>query len=411
MAIGLPENQGFVFVSKEDAVGPNSPAGTYKAPVAGEAVQVLSDGLEFTPGQETVERDIRTPTLEERVGRTTTRSITGTVPVEFRANTAEGGAPEADKLYEGLFGGKRQRTDTTLQTAASQTGVNSADRKNTFAVAAGDTAKFRVGDAVRIFKDGVIDFVSVVKAVDSTANEIELVSNAPVDIPGDSDVSPCTTYFVDPNRSDFRYLSITELLGGRVEQRAIGCRPTTLELSNFSTGQLPQCSFGLEGLDFDRQNRTDQQLSALRALINYQQSLPPIILDAHVYQGDKELILNNISISITNTLGFTMSTSSERGKLGSRVTGFECTFTMNPYMDDANVDAFELFRNNNSFSLFGYAANKDAAGKLSQICSFYMPNCRVREISTGNEDGILTNELTGTAYLENRNDTVFFSFI
>ena len=411
MAIGLAENQGFVLVSKEDAVSQSAPAGTYKAPVSGEAVQVLNDGFALNPTQDIVDRDIRTPTIEQVRGRTTTRSVSGTIPTEFRANTAEGGAPEADKLYESVFGGKRQRTSTTLQTSSSQTSVQSGDRKRKFKVDSADIAQFRVGDAVRIYKQGVIDFVSAVSAVDTTADHVTVVQSAPVDIPGDSDISPCTTYFVDPNRADFRYLSVTNWLGGKNEERATGCRGTTLEISNFSTGQLPQASFGFEGLDFDRLARTSQQRAAALALINYQQSLPPIILGAHVFQDDTELVLNNVGITLTNTLGFTMSTASERGKLGSRVVDFECSFTMNPYQDDENVRNFDLFRMNEAFSLFGYAANKDAAGKLVQICTFYMPNCTVEEISTGNEDGILTDELSGKAFIRDRNDTVFFSFI
>ena len=411
MAIGLPENQGFVFVTKEDAVSSTVPAGTYKAPAAGDAVQVLNEGLSFSPTQEIVDRDIRTPTIEQREGRTTTRGITGTIPTEFRANTIEGGAPEPDKLYEALLGGKRQRTSTTLQTAASQTGVSSSARKNTFAVSVGDFAQFRVGDPVRIFKTGEIDFVSVVKSVNSSNNQITLVTNASVDIPGNSDISPCTTYYPDPNRSDFRYLTIEQYLGGKISERAIGARPTGLEISNFQTGSLPQASFNFEGLDFDRLSRTPQQITAARALATYQQSLPPIILGAKVFQDDNELILNSVGITITNTLGFLMSTSSERGKISSRVTDFDCTFTANPYQDDENVRNYNLFRQNDSFSLFGYAANKDSAGKLNQIITFYMPNCKVQELSTGSEEGILTDELTGRSFLDNGNDTIFIGFL
>lgn len=411
MAIGLAENQGFLLATKEDAVSLSSPAGTYKAPAAGDAIQVLSDGLAFTPAQEVVDREIRTPTIEQVRGRTTTRSVSCTVPVEFRANSAEGGAPEADKLYEGMLGGKRQRSSTTLQTASSQTGVQSGDRKRKFVVSSGNIAQFVKGDPLRIFKRGVIDFVSAIEDVDTTSNVVTVVQNAPIDIPGDSDISPCTTYFIDPNRSDFRYLSLTQFLGAKNEERAIGCRPTTLEISNFSTGQLPQASFNLEGLDFDRRVPTPQQLAAAKALVDYQASLPPIILGAHVFQDDNELLLNNLSLSLTNTLGFTMSTSSERGRLSSRVTDFECTFQMNPYQDDENVKNYELFRSNDTFKLLAFAANKDASGKLNQICVIYLPNCTVQEISTGSEEGILTDDLTCRAYSQDGNDTAFVGFI
>ena len=409
MAVGLPENQGFVLVTKEDAVSPSAPAGTYKAPAAGDAVQVLNEGLAFNPTQEIVDRDIRTSTIEQREGRTTTRGITLTIPTELRANTTEGGAPEPDKLYESVLGGKRQRSDTTLQTASSQTAVS--NKRRAFAVDAGDIAKFRIGDPVRIFSAGVIDFVSVVTAVNSATNQVTLVSDAPVNIPGDAAISPCTTYYPDPNRADARYLSCTQYLGGRIEERAIGCKGTGVEISNFQTGQLPQAAFNLEGLDFARNTQTTQQIAAARALATYQQSLPPIILGAKVFQDEKELVLNSLGITITNTLGFLMSTASERGKISSRVTDFDCTFTMNPYQDDANVDNFNLFRTNESFSLFAFAANKDADGKLEQIVTVFMPNCKVQEISTGSEDGILTDDLTGRSFLQNGNDTVFFGFM
>ena len=130
-----------------------------------------------------------------------------------------------------------------------------------------------------------------------------------------------------------------------------------------------------------------------------------------MFQDDTELVLNNIGITLTNELGFTQSTASERGRINSRVTGFEVSFTMNPYQDDANVKSFDLFRQNNSFSVFGYAANKGANGKLDQICTFYMPNCRVQEISTGEEDGILTDELSCMGYLQNGNDSIFLGFL
>lgn len=409
MAIGLAKDQGFLFVSKEQAVSSTVQAGTYKAPVAGEAVQVLNDGLEFAPTKETIDRDIRTPTIEQTAGRTTTRSITGSVPVELRANSSEGGAPEADKLYENMLGGKRQRTSTSLETATNQSGVQSSDRKTKFAVDSGDRTLFIPGDAIRIFKAGEIDHVSAIKAV--VGNVVEIVSPAPVDIPGDSAVSPTTTYFINPNKTGHQFLSLTQYLGAKLEERAIGCQCNTAELSSWETGQLPMFNFGFEGLDWARRVPTEPQLSAARNLVSYQTSLPPIVLDAHVYQDSTELTLNSVGISLTNTLGPITSTASQRGKITQRVTDFEATFTMNPYQDDANIRSFDLFRTNDPFAVFGYAANKDKDGKLIQICTFYMPNCRVNEISTGDADGILTDELNCGAYIGSGNDSIFLGFL
>ena len=134
-------------------------------------------------------------------------------------------------------------------------------------------------------------------------------------------------------------------------------------------------------------------------------------MGAKVFQDDVELELNNIGITITNSLGFKTTTSSERGRVSSRVTDLEVAFTMNPYQDDENVRNFDLFKQNSPFSVFGFAANKTAAGKLDQICTFYMPNCRVNEIATGSEDGLLTDELSCMAYIGSRNDTIFLGFL
>jgi len=40
-----------------------------------------------------------------------------------------------------------------------------------------------------------------------------------------------------------------------------------------------------------------------------------------------------------------------------------------------------------------------------------MPNCRIPEIATADEDGILTDAITGSAHKKEGNDTVFIAFI
>jgi hypothetical protein len=201
-------------------------------------------------------------------------------------------------------------------------------------------------------------------------------------------------------------LSVTNYLGGKIREKAIGMRAVSAEIANFSTGQLPTSTFNLEGLDFARE--VGQPLFTP----SYDASLPPVVLCSKVYKDSAELAVNAVTLSLTNTLGFLTSTASCNGKISSRITDFAANFTINPYMEDDDVDIFNLFSNNTPFSLFGSSNNKtDTAGEKKEVIAFYMPNCRIPEIATGNEDGILTEAINGQAYKLLGNDTVFIAFI
>ena len=81
-------------------------------------------------------------------------------------------------------------------------------------------------------------------------------------------------------------------------------------------------------------------------------------------------------------------------------------------LEDDDVDNFNLFNDNTPFSLFGSAHNSGATkDEWLENIAFYMPNCRIPEIATGDEDGILTDNITGQAYKDQGNDTIFIAFI
>ena len=186
-------------------------------------------------------------------------------------------------------------------------------------------------------------------------------------------------------------------------------RPVSAELSNFATGQLPEMSFSLEGLDFARE--VGQPLFSPE-YDSQNGAEPPVVLCSKVYKDATELTLNSLSISFTNTLGFLTSTASCSGKISSRVTKFQVGFTINPYMEDNDVALFTLFEDNSAFSIFGSSNNYGATqNEKDQVVAFYMPNCRIPEITTGDEDGILTDAINGTAHRDAGNDTIFMAFI
>lgn len=391
MAIGLVTDEGSVFVEKETTEG------VYVAETAGvKAVEVLSDGLEFTPTKELLERNNRTATVENVPGRVGQKSMAGTIPTELKAGSTEGSAPETSDLYEALLGGKRSYTASI--TLAGHTA-------NTLNLDVGDGAKYTVGDIIKIkeydLNSANADHVSPI--TDITGDVITILIPYGQAFTDNVEIAPGTVYFHQTGQPT---LSVTNYLGGKIREKAIGMRCTTGELANFSTGQLATMAFGMEGLDFDRD--VGQPIFAPI----FDTSLPPVILCASVYRDDVELQVNSVGISMTNTLGFLTSTGSCRGKISSRVTDLATTFTIDPYMEDDNVDNFELFDKNTAFSLFGSAHNPGATkDEWLENVAFYLPNCRVPELSTGDADGILTDSISGTAYKTNGGDSVFLAFI
>lgn len=395
MAIGLVTDEGSVFVEKEVTEG------TYVAESAGgKAIEVLSDGLEFTPTKELLERNNRTSTVEKVPGRVGQKSMAGTIPTEFKAGNLEGSEPETTDLYEALLGGKQSYTASTSDVGHTTSRVQLAD---------GDAAKYEVGFIVKIKEydaAGDEDHVSPIVAKSEALgdNYIDLLVPYGRAFTDNVEVAAGVAYF---HQSGQPTLSVTNYLGGKIREKAIGMRCTSGEMSNFTTGQLPQVSFSLEGLDFERE--VGQPLFAP----TYDDSLPPVTLCAKVYQDGAELVLNNIEVSMANTLGFLTSTASKSGKISSRITEFVCNFSANPYMQDDDVDQFDKFDKNSAYSIFGSAHNPGSASDSEhlQVISFYMPNCRSTEISTGDEDGILTDAISGQAYKDQGNDTVFICFI
>lgn len=394
MAIGLVADEGSVFIKKEVTEG------TYVAEGAStDAVEVLADGLEFTPTKELLERNNRTSTVEAVPARVGQKSMAAAIPTEFKAGPTEGATPQTGALYEALLGGK-----DVLVAKTSLTGHTAAK----IYLAALDIAQYKIGHIVKVNQSVISgeDHVSPIKDIgnDMGGDYIELLVPKASGVFSDNvGIAAGVNYF---HQSGAPTLSVTNYLGGQIREKAIGMRAVSCEVANFSTGQLPTATFNLEGLDFAREVGTPLFTPA------YDTSLPPVVLCSKVYKDAAELTVNAVTLSLTNTLGFLTSTASCSGKISSRITDFAVNFTINPYMEDDDTDIFDIFANNTAFSLFGSSNNKtDTAGEKKEVVAFYMPNCRIPEIATGVEDGILTDAINGQAYKTNGNDTIFIAFI
>ena len=81
-------------------------------------------------------------------------------------------------------------------------------------------------------------------------------------------------------------------------------------------------------------------------------------------------------------------------------------------MENDDVDRFNSFNLNEDVSIFGYAYNPtNVAGEFNQIVAFYLPQAKITEMPTGDQDGILTDQIAFKAYRKEGNDTIFLGFI
>lgn len=375
------------------AVMPEVTEGTYVAPAADtDYVQTLIDGSEMTPAKELLSRAISNGSLGESTPRTGIKSVSGTLVCEARAAETAGGQPEYHDLMESGLGSTASKTATTMSDADDAGGNAYSD--TIIRLADADAGKYEVGDIVMTKRAGAYH-VSPVVSVNNTPGQVEIVllvadpAGAYVD---GIEIEAMTRY--SPADADHKPLSVSKWIEAAVLEQANGCKVTNIALENFATGQLPTFSFGFEGLSFDR------TVSARPHTPNFQDALPPIVLDARLYQdnGPDCLKVNNVTFTIENTLGFATSICSPNGRDSSRITERRITGSFNPPKEDDDVSQFDKFDDNTEYSLFGYAQIPTAtAGEFEKVVAFYMPNCLTTEIPEGDEDGLLTDEITFSA--------------
>lgn len=379
MAIAVKDNTVY-------AVEVESTEGTYVAPQAATSyVQTLSDGAEMVPAKELLERNIFDGSIGKATPRTGMHSVSGAMPVEMRAHSTEGAAPEYDALMRSAMGSRRQVTTTTASDTDASPSVHTTSR---IYFADADASKYNVGDIVTVKVAG--DYhTSPVTAVSNVAGDvyIDLLVAADSAFSDGDVVAAVTTYTVAD--SGHPTLSISKYIEAAVLEQATGCRVTSMSLESFSTGQLASWNFGFEGLDFDR------SVTAQPHTPSYDSALPPIILSACVYQDGAQIQINEFSMSVENSVGFATSTCSSNGRISSRVTERSISGSFNPYKQDNSIADFTKFKNNTEFSLFGYAyIPSSTAGEYSQVVSFYMPKCIITELGEADQDGLLQEEVS-----------------
>lgn len=397
MAIAIKNNTVY-------AVEIESTEGTYVAPTANTSfVQVLADGSELSPAKELLERNIFNGSIGKSTPRTGTRSVTGSMPVEMKAADTEGAAPEYDKLMRSALGLRRQVSATTID-ATDSGGTHTTTRAY---LADADASKYNVGDCVVIKTAGAYHTTPVV-GVSNVGGDVYVDFLVPAAAPyTDSTIIAAVTTYVVAD-SGHPSLSISKYIEEAVLEQATGSRVNSLALEGFTTGQLASFNFGFEGLSFDR------TLTAQPFTPSFSDALPPIILEACVYQDSTNIEVNEFAFSLENGLAFATSTCSVNGRTSGRAAERTITGTFNPYKNDTDVNQFDKFNDNTEFSLFASAHVPTAtAGEYEQTVAVYMPKCIITELAESDQDGLLqdTSSFTAGRGSDGNSDELYISFI
>lgn len=389
MAIGVITNESSVALKIE------STEGTYNAPSAGtEYVEVLSEGLELNKTREVLERDNLSSTLEGEAARVGMTDVAGSIPVELRASTTEGDAPQSlDVLLQCLLGGKRQITaDQTSGTTHTSTVINFAD-----------TSAFAAGDVVLVKESGAYELrpIASIQTNTSITLDFALTNGAPSDAVV---VAQLTTYYHDAaNASSF---SAEHNVGNEIQQQAAGLRCASGAIENWSVGQIPTMNFGVQGTSLTRADSAQSATPDFTA-----DALPPVALSACLFINGTSYAYTELGLSIENVIGAIMDACDADGKTGSRITSQSVTFTANPYMDDTSLTTWSNFNDNDDIDIFFYAYNPSStAGEFAECVSVWLPQCKITQHPVGDNEGLATNQLEAKAHRSSGNDSIFMSF-
>jgi len=381
--MGIGNKRETVYAVEVEAV-----EGTYVPPQADTSyVKTLTDGSELNPAKELVERDILTGSIGKVTPRTGTKSANGTLAVELCSGLEENGfIPEYDALLRSALGSRFSTPEVIIDSADS----GQAHTATRIYLSDASANIYQIGASITIQTPSQYH-TSAITAVNNVAGDVyvDLLVPAPI-IPSDGEVIGATVTYVT-SENGHENLSVTKYINGTRQEYITGAKVNSMSLDNFSTGQIASLNFGLDAIDYKcsvNNNPFDPQ---------YQDCLPPIMLDACVFVDGEEVAVNDFSFSVENTTSFTTATCSPTGRLNSRITERSVSGSFNPYKEDDNCGLFEFFDCTIEFSIFATAHNTDCQGNRGEytgVVSFYMPKAIVTELTEADLDGNLQEDVS-----------------
>ncbi len=379
-----------IAIKEETTEGTFVPAST-----GSDFIQVTADGLTMDVSKDQLERDLLGNGLAGVKSRSGMWNVSGGIKTEMKANGTEGEAPEYGLLMESCLGASR-----SVVTKTSDDTEGGTYSTTVICMAAADVALYSVGDIISVKVAGDYHTSPIVSIATNELTLLVAADNAFVD---GLEVAALITYL--PAESGHKSISVSKYIEDSILEQAAGCKVKSMSMEGFTTGAQAFLNFAFEGLS------TDRSVSANSITPTFDAALPPIILEACVYQDGIAIAVNDVTFSIENELGFIKNTCSESGKTSSRITKRSIKGTINPYKQDDSVANWTKFKYDTSFSIyFSAKVPTGVDGEYKDIVACYMPECTISTIGEGDLDGILQDTLEFNVS-ENSIGEFFLSFI
>lgn len=371
--------------------------GTFNEPANGDYIETLEEGAKITATRETKTRNVMSGDRMRQDLRLGSKNIEVEVPMEMKAGSSEGEAPSYQKMFES-FGFKNRGLSSTVTT---QTGHTTSVIK----ISNSDISKFKKNDIVLIKEAGAYH-VSPISDVDSVSTQKTITLLIPMaDAPSDN-VVIAKSQVLTFDRTVNKTLSGREVLeGGQVSTKMTGLRTQSIKLQNWTTEEIASWVIAMVGLSFEEKLESP----ALSITPSYDNSNPPVILEACLYKGSTKLTINELTLAIEQKVSMKKSTCSPNGKVNSRGTDkVKVTGTMNPYIESNSLD-FVL--DESEYSLFFRAYNPTIEGEFKEVVACFIPLVKTVSKERGDQEGLLTNQVSWQAVPNSESDSIVIAFI
>ena len=381
------------------ALSVESTEGVYVAPTATDYLEVMEAGATFNLTREEKVRNVRSGDRFNTDSKLSYRNAEVQIPLELKAGLNEGDKPAHFKLWESFgFSDSKSLAARVSGTVLSSTLID---------VAEADLADFHKYDIVLIKKSGK-DQPNVVKSIIDADPIFRVELMIPlVDIANGQTVEFAKSVMAELDPSVDKTLSATRYHdGNQIVDKVTGCRTQAIEVSNFTSGEYPEFSATLPGMDWLRELLGSPDT----VTTTYEKTRPPLIVNACILKNTTKVGASEFGLSLSQTVAFKTTTCAENGKVGSIPTGkYEISGSINAYMSKDELN-FEL--NEEEFSLFVYAFNPGAAtGDKKQMVAFFIPMAKVISLEDGDSDGLHTSSVSFKATPDDQSESIKIAFI
>jgi len=358
-------------------------------------------GFEVSSTKEELAREIITSALTRPTPRSGLKSTSVTLPLEWKASGTEGAVPEMDLIVKSMLGSRRQITTQTTSKASGNT-------TSVLQIEDADISKFTIGDLI-VALDATNGYhPCFVTAVDTTggAANITVSPAAGTAFVNSCVISKSTTYY--PANSGHTSLSVSTYWADEILEKSIGCKVASMSLDNYNTAALASANYTLQGMDFDR-------IDGSSSSPTYLSGLPPVLLQACIYQDGTSLPMNSFGLSIANTISQIKSLCSADGVTSQRITLREITGTMTPYMDDTTVTQFTKWNNLTEYAVIAiaYIPHSTLGVTLGSVVGIYLPQVITTNTPVSELDDVLIDniEYKATGGSAGTSTDIFIGFV